>query len=94
MVMMWAIDHKAKQTSEEQKLPGWFRNHRAEIFLAPVIFGGALLLWEGLVRWQQYPAFILPSPGLVARKLIVVIADGSLWYHAQITLWEILAGLG
>ena len=51
------------------------------------------MLWEGLVRWQQYPAFILPSPGVVAHKLIVVIADGSLWYHAQITLWEILAGL-
>lgn len=93
MVTMWAIDRMANQTSEEQKPPSWFRNHRAEIFLAPIILGGALLLWEGLVRWQQYPAFILPSPGVVAHKLIVVIVDGSLWYHAQITLWEILAGL-
>ena len=51
------------------------------------------MLWEGLVRWQQYPTFILPSPGLVAHKLVVVIVDGSLWYHTQITLWENVAGL-
>ena len=91
--MMSAVDRKTKQSREEPKRAGWLRKHRTELLLAPILLGAALLLWEGLVRWQQYPAFILPSPGLVAHKLIIVIADGSLWYHAQITLWEILAGL-
>jgi NitT/TauT family transport system permease protein len=90
---MSAINRKTEQVCEQSQRTRWLRKHRTELLLAPVLLGTMLLLWEGLVRWQQYPAFILPSPGLVARKLAVVIADGSLWYHAQITLWEILAGL-
>ncbi|MCA9869470.1 MAG: ABC transporter permease [Anaerolineae bacterium] len=52
-----------------------------------------MLLWEGLVRWRDYPAFILPSPFLVLRRFIVVLLDGTLWYHASSTLWEIILGL-
>ena len=37
-----------------------FRIDLALIPLALVLF---VLAWEGLVRWQKYPAFILPSPG-------------------------------
>lgn len=51
-------------------------------------------LWEGLVRLAGYPTFILPGPGDVFRRLGVLLADGSLWYHAGVTLREILAGLG
>lgn len=51
-------------------------------------------LWEGLVRLAGYPPFILPSPGDVFRRLGVLLADGSLWRHAGVTLGEILAGLG
>ncbi len=57
---------------------------------ALVIF---LLVWEGVVRWRQYPAFILPRPADVGAKLQLMLADGSLWRHTSATLVEILAGL-
>lgn len=66
---------------------------RPEIWLAPVVLGLALLFWHGLVQWRDYPAFILPSPQVVGRKLVATIADGTLWYHTQFTLLEILGGL-
>ena len=45
----------------------WVRQHGAQL-LIPVVLALGLLLWEGLVRWQDYPPFILPGPGLVWRK--------------------------
>jgi NitT/TauT family transport system permease protein len=81
-----------KQGSKAARAP-WYRRLRLELLLAPVVLAVMVLLWDGLVRWQQYPAFILPSPALVARKLAMVVADGTLWYHTQVTLLEIFAGL-
>ena len=52
-----------------------------------------LFLWDALVRWQDYPTFILPSPADVAERFLVTLADGSLWRHASITLTEISGGL-
>jgi NitT/TauT family transport system permease protein len=49
--------------------------------------------WEMLVRIGDYPAFILPSPLDVGRKLISVSLDGTLWRHIWVTLVEVLAGL-
>ena len=63
------------------------------VMLALVTLAAFLLLWEGLVRWRQYPAFILPSPGAVWTRSISLTIDGTLWEHAAITLFEILAGL-
>ncbi len=60
----------------------------------PIVVATILLLWEGLVRWQQYPNFILPGPATVARKTLALAMDGTLWRHAQVTLIEILLGLG
>lgn len=68
------------------------RRHSA-LWLAPILLAVALLLWEGLVRWRNYPSFILPSPTLVARRFAAVAADGTLWYHTSVTLWEIFGGL-
>ncbi|MHB0875072.1 MAG: ABC transporter permease [Anaerolineae bacterium] len=63
--------------------------------LLSVAFGVLLLvLWYLLVAWQQYPAFTLPRPDVVARKAVVVIGDGTLWRHARVTLVEVFAGLG
>lgn len=59
----------------------------------PLVIASILLLWEGLVRWQSYPAFILPGPGAVARKTVLLMGDGTLWRHAQMTLLEIVLGL-
>lgn len=69
------------------------RRLKLEWLLAPLMLALAILLWDALVRWQQYPAFILPAPALVARKFAAVVRDGSLWYHTQLTLLEIFAGM-
>ncbi len=52
-----------------------------------------LLLWEGLVRWQGYPPYILPGPGDVWARFLAALADGSLARHTGITLVEVLGGL-
>ncbi|MBN1640990.1 MAG: ABC transporter permease [Anaerolineae bacterium] len=53
----------------------------------------ALGLWALVVRVGGYPAFILPGPGDVYRKLAIVVRDGVLWWHTRITLTEIVGGL-
>jgi NitT/TauT family transport system permease protein len=54
----------------------------------------ALALWEGLVRWQEYPPFLLPGPGVVWRKFWIVVGDGTLLRHSGATLAAIGLGLG
>jgi NitT/TauT family transport system permease protein len=51
-------------------------------------------LWQSIIWLSDYPSFILPSPGDVLNTLVRTLADGTLWRHAQVTLWEIFAGLG
>lgn len=74
---------------------GW-REHlrrQPQHLLFPLVIVLGLVLWEGLVRWQQYPPFLLPGPGVVWRKLLTVAADGTLTRHASVTLVEIGLGL-
>ncbi len=92
---MW-VARKAGSAADDAvpaRRVSWFRQHRTEILLAPIVLVAVLLLWEGLVRWRGYPSFILPSPVLVARKFLIVLADGVLWYHTRSTLIEIALGL-
>lgn len=70
-----------------------FLARRWDKLLIPVVLALFVLLWEGLVRWQSYPAFILPGPQVVARKFSILWADGSLLRHAQVTLTEVALGL-
>lgn len=70
----------------------WLIAHKTEAAI-PFVLAFGILLWEGLVRWQAYPAFILPGPGMVARKFVALAADGTLLRHTQITLIEIILGL-
>ena len=62
-------------------------------FLALLVISTLLLLWEGLIRWQDYPAFILPGPMVVARKFVVMASDGTLARHSLVTIIEIALGL-
>ncbi|HXF60446.1 MAG TPA: ABC transporter permease [Caldilineaceae bacterium] len=80
--------------AEEQEHPrrGWIAAHW-EWLLAPVVVALALVLWEALVVWREYPAFILPGPGLVWRKFLTVLGDGVLMRHTQVTLVEVGLGL-
>lgn len=74
---------------------GWrLRLHRlSPRWLALLVVLGGVLAWEGLVRWQAYPAFILPGPLVVVRKFLLVAADGTLLRHLGVTLVEIGLGL-
>lgn len=62
-----------------------------------VLFALALaalvVVWEVLVRWRDYPAFILPSPIQVWARLVDLAVDGVLWRQARTTLAEIGGGL-
>ncbi len=64
-----------------------------ELLLVPVALTLFVLLWEGIIRWGNYPTFILPSPGKVVATFSRTVLDGTLWHHAQATLSEVFAGL-
>ncbi len=92
---MWVANRMTKEATNTQPstAKSWRRHLKGEWLLAPLVLAAAILLWDALVRWQQYPAFILPAPAVVARKFLQVAANGSLWYHTQLTLLEIFAGM-
>ena len=52
-----------------------------------------LLAWDLITRYSGLPNFILPSPLSVWTRFLKAIQDGSLLYHAAITLTEIVIGL-
>lgn len=71
---------------------GRLRQERRHL-LFPLVVAGGVALWEGLVRWQQYPPFLLPGPGVVWRRFLTAAADGALSRHTYVTLVEIGLGL-
>ncbi|MFN8468514.1 MAG: ABC transporter permease [Caldilineaceae bacterium] len=94
--------YKTYTTQDErgQWLPGvrpatW--RSRSERLRSPaltvMVLAVGVLLWEGLVRWQELPPFILPAPTVVWQKFLIVLAEGTLVRHAQVTLIEIALGL-
>ena len=82
----------AKPLAGPSRLVPFLRRHRNQL-LAPFILLLAVGGWEWLVRWQEYPPFILPAPGVVWAKAVTVIADGTLARHLGVTLVEIALGL-
>jgi NitT/TauT family transport system permease protein len=53
-----------------------------------------LALWQLIVMVRDYPAFILPSPGLVASRLVAELVSGTLPHHTRLTLTAALGGFG
>lgn len=49
--------------------------------------------WWFAARIFGLPAFILPSPGAVWARFVRALGDGSLLFHAGVTLLEITLGL-
>jgi NitT/TauT family transport system permease protein len=74
-------------TQAAAALPG--RN----LLVFPLVLLLFLTAWQGVIWLGDYPAFILPSPADVAASMSRAIADGTLWRHAQVTLYEVFAGL-
>lgn len=50
-------------------------------------------LWALIAEVGNYPTFILPDPASVFNELVEITLDGTLWYHTQATLIEVLGGL-
>jgi len=63
------------------------------LYLAPISLAMAVLAWWLVARLGDFPAFILPGPGLVWVRLMQSLADGSLFRHVLVTLREVLTGL-
>ena len=66
---------------------------RIDIALIPLALLLFVALWDLLVRWQNYPTFILPSPAKVWARFGELMADGTLIRHTATTLAEVLLGL-
>jgi NitT/TauT family transport system permease protein len=66
---------------------------RIDLVLIPLALVAFLLFWHLLVRWQDYPTFILPSPALVWQRFLELLVDGTLVRHTATTLMEIFLGL-
>ena len=62
-------------------------------WLMPISALLALIAWQALVLWAGLPAYILPSPGRVAQRFWLALADGSLLRNGSVTLIEVLLGL-
>ncbi len=87
------VEQPARQNRRKVgRVAEWVAQHPA-LAAFPFVLGAALLLWEALVRWQDYPTFILPRPGQILQKALAMSADGSLLRHSQATVTEIGAGL-
>lgn len=85
----WSIPTYRRQGNPHLRRLAKYAHH----ILAPVVLLAGLLVWEGIVRWRGYPAFILPGPGLVWAKFVTVWSDGVLARHTAVTLIEVAVGL-
>jgi NitT/TauT family transport system permease protein len=82
------------QASKKRRLGSPLASANLWLWLtAPLAVGAFLLLWQSMVWFGDYPAFILPAPADVGATFIRVAANGTLWHHAQVTLLQVLAGL-
>ena len=70
--------------------PSAIRRTLIQISLSLLSF---VLLWQALVWVVSFPAFILPSPLLVAQRFGRSLQDGTLLVHTGFTLLEVLLGL-
>ncbi|GAB4189465.1 MAG: ABC transporter permease [Roseiflexaceae bacterium] len=51
-----------------------------------------IAFWKLIVEVRNYPAFILPAPDAVLKRLIDELSGGTLLHHSALTLVESLAG--
>lgn len=69
------------------------RTFRRRALLVPVSLILSIALWDLVTRLGEFPAFILPPPGLVWGRFQDVLGDGSLLRNSLVTLGEVLAGM-
>src|SRR5262245_22694528 len=57
-----------------------------------VLLAVLLIVWELVSR--RYGAYVMPSPGAVARGLVEIVTTGEVWKHAGASLYRIAIGFG
>jgi len=62
-------------------------------WLAGISLFVVLGVWALIIDWGKPPAFLLPPPRAVWTKFLQVAGDGTLFFHAGVTLLEVLLGL-
>jgi NitT/TauT family transport system permease protein len=67
-------------------------NTRRNFLLRLLLLVATLLVWEGLVRLFDMPAYILPTPSAILMGLYRGISSGLYVEHIWITLTETLLG--
>jgi NitT/TauT family transport system permease protein len=87
LTQLWDRQHLKKASPSVSRQAWWSR------WLPLVVFVAFLATWELVVHFADYPTYILPTPDQVARKLVLVLLDGTLIYHTGVTLLEVLGGL-
>jgi len=87
----------ASKSSPENQTPTaahqWLKAQRWGLITLPVGIALFVGLWHLVVRWGDYPAFILPDPGSVFNELKSISLSGLLWFHVKATLTEMAGGL-
>ncbi len=73
--------------------PSTRRSPRLTRWVTLASLATAVLAWEMVSRYGGLPAFILPSPLLVAARFSRALLDSSLLLHTAVTLSEVLLGL-
>ncbi len=61
--------------------------------LSPLLATALLLAWHLVTASGVVQPFVIPAPAAVFATFGEALADGSLLYHARVTLGEVLAGL-
>ncbi len=81
-----------RKNSITQNVPAYL-GKRFGRWLLPVSIILTIVVWQAIISWNEFPAFILPSPRLVLVRLTQAVLDGSLFLHSAVTLFEVLIGL-
>lgn len=69
------------------------KQHLALVWVFRIGLLGLLLgMWELVTACGWVDPFIMSSPSRIAATIASLYADGSLFYHIGVTLWETLAG--
>ena len=85
-----------KHVNYSQEHARFLRRRKQNLALVWALRIGVLALllglWELVTATGWVDPFIMSSPSRIATTLAGLAADGSLFYHIGVTLWETLAG--
>lgn len=78
------VDPRLKLTAESEPVSWWVN---------PVVIAAVLTVWEGIVRAGLLPELFFPPPTAIGRRILELLADGTLADHMGATLARMSFGL-